>query len=113
MADNLISNSDQINLKGTLLALIHGNVTHLKKRDNMRKMRVFAFKGVDTLVRERDSLGEEFEQMAVKYFDIAKGYCLNETELEDFRKLYEMKLKVDILQLIDEMSPLNLATLAA
>ena len=79
----------------------------------MRKMRVFAFKGVDALVRERDSLGEAFEHVAAKYFDIAKGYCLNEAELEDFRKLYEMKLKVDILQLTDEMSPLNLATLGA
>ena len=76
-------------------------------------MRVFAFKGVDALVRERDSLGEAFEHVAVKYFDIAKRYCLNEAELDDLRKLYEMKLKVDILQLTDEMSPLNLATLAA
>ena len=95
-----------------MLALVHGNVTHLKKRDNMRKMRAFAFKGVDALVRERESLGEAFEHVAVKYFDIAKGYCLNKEELEDFRKLYEMKLKVDIVQLTDEMSPLNQATLA-
>lgn len=43
---NLIRNASEINLKGTLLALVHGNVAHLKRRDNMRLMFEFAVKGV-------------------------------------------------------------------
>ena len=35
---NLIRNAQEINLKGTLLALVHGNVAHLKRRDNLRLM---------------------------------------------------------------------------
>ena len=77
MATNLIENADQINLKGTLLALVNGNVTHLKRRHNMRLMKSFAFRGLDTLARERKSLGDSFDHVAVKYFDIAKAYCLN------------------------------------
>jgi len=35
---NLIRNSEEINLKGVLLALVNGNVAHLKRRENMRLM---------------------------------------------------------------------------
>ncbi len=43
---NLNRNAQEINLKGTLLALVNGNVAHLKRRDNMRLMNEFALKGV-------------------------------------------------------------------
>jgi hypothetical protein len=38
IAVNLIRNADEINLKGTILVLVSGNVTHLKLRANMRLM---------------------------------------------------------------------------
>lgn len=78
---NLIRNCDEINLKGVLLTLVHGNVAHLKRRENMRLMGQFAVKGVAAIARERLSLGNHFEQYCVKYFDIAKRYCLNADDL--------------------------------
>ena len=77
----------------------------------MRLMRQFAFKGVDALVRERNSLGESFEHVAVKYFDIGRRYCLHKGEVEDFKLLFDQKLKMDIVQITDEMSPLNVAAM--
>jgi hypothetical protein len=60
IAVNLIRNADEINLKGTLLALVHGNVAHLKKRENIRLMGQFAVKGVSAIKREKESLGTNF-----------------------------------------------------
>lgn len=39
MVVNLIRNIGDINLKGVLLVLAHGNMAHLKRRANMRLMR--------------------------------------------------------------------------
>ena len=58
---NLIRNSKEINLKGVLLALVHGNVAHLKRRESMRLMHKFAVRGVEALARERVSLGGNFD----------------------------------------------------
>ncbi len=73
-AVNLIKRSDEINLKGTFLALIHGNVACLKKRSNMRIMHQFSLNGIEALSRERESVGKTFNEVAVKYFDIASRY---------------------------------------
>jgi len=43
----------------------------------MRLMHTFAVKGVEGLARERKSLGDSFEHMTVRYYDIASRYCLN------------------------------------
>ena len=67
-----------------MLVIVNCQVIHLKRRDNMRLLRQFACKGIDSLVRERDSLGKSFEHTVVKYFDIAKEYCLIKAELEEF-----------------------------
>lgn len=53
VAVNLTRNSEDINLKGSMLVLCNGNVSHLKKRDNIRIMRQFAFKQIIALKRER------------------------------------------------------------
>jgi hypothetical protein len=81
---NLNRNAHEINLKGTLLALVNGNVAHLKRRDSMRLMNEFALKGVQAIRREQNSMGANFDQICVKYFDIAKRYCLNSA---DYSKL--------------------------
>jgi hypothetical protein len=71
---NLVRNSHEINLKGTVLALHSGNIAKLKLRHNMRLMHTFAIKGVEALARERISLGGGFEHMTVRYYDIASRY---------------------------------------
>ena len=73
----------------------------------MRLMQAFAFKGVNALVRERNSLGDSFEHVAVKYFDIGKPYCLKKSDEEEFQAIFEQKLKLDIVKLTNEMSPLS------
>lgn len=47
IAVNLTRNADHINLKGTMMALVHGSLSHLKKRENLRKMRKFALLGIE------------------------------------------------------------------
>ena len=54
----LLQNIDEVNLKGVMLVLVNGQVVHLRKRDNIRKLRNVAFKGIGALARERNSLGE-------------------------------------------------------
>ena len=73
----LLQNIDEVNLKGVMLVLVNGQVVHLRKRDNIRRLRDVAFKGIGALVRERKSLGENFDLFAVKYYETAKLYCLN------------------------------------
>ena len=58
LISQLLQNIDQVNLKGVMLVLVNGQVVHLRKRDNIRKLRDVAFKGIGALVRERNSLGE-------------------------------------------------------
>ena len=53
LAVNLIRNLSDINLKGVFLVLAHGNMAHLKRRSNVRLMRQFAVKGVETLAAEK------------------------------------------------------------
>lgn len=57
----LTRNVQEMNLKGVLLTLVHGNVAHLKTRDNIRAMFIFAVHGVDILARERNSIGSNFD----------------------------------------------------
>ena len=54
----LIEKSDQINIKGAIMMLINGRLWTHKKRDNMRMMKDFAVRCIDTLARERLSLGD-------------------------------------------------------
>lgn len=64
-------------------------------------------KGIGALKRERDSLGTNFDQMCVKYFDIAHRYCLNKHEYEQMVQQFELLLQVDIHRLTEELSPLG------
>ena len=77
MAVHLIRRGDEINLKGTTLVLCHANLSHLKKRDNLRLFMKFAIQQVQVLERERKALGDFFNQVAVKYFEISLNYALN------------------------------------
>ncbi len=59
--------------------MAHGNVTHLKKRNNVRLLRQFAVKGIDTLADERGSINDDstFEMVCAKYYEYAYRFCLN------------------------------------
>ncbi len=104
---NLNRNAHEINLKGTLLALVNGNVAHLKRRDSMRLMNEFALKGVQAIRREQNSMGANFDQICVKYFDIAKRYCLNSADYSKLVQKFEQELYIDIVKLTEDSSPLG------
>ena len=104
---NLIRNSHEINLKGTILALHSGNITKLKLRHNMRLMNTFAVKGVEALARERQSLGDSFEHMTVRYYDISSRYCLNADLHQTLVDKFSEVLDIDIVKLSDTLSPLG------
>ena len=63
-----------------MLVLVNGQLVHLKKRDNIRRLKEVGFKGMDALVRERASLGETFELVAAMYYEAVKLYCLNQKD---------------------------------
>jgi hypothetical protein len=107
MSTSLTRQVHEMNLKGVLLVLVNGNVAHLKTRDNIRALFVFAVSGVEILARERNSIGGDFDQMAVKYFDIAKRYCLNGNDYQKLLLKYETSLSMDIEKTMQEMSPLG------
>ena len=58
---NLIQEAENINARGAILMLINGRLWSHKKRDNLRMMKDFAVRAIETLVRERNSLGDQFE----------------------------------------------------
>lgn len=94
LATNLVLKISEINLKGILLVLAHGNMAHLKKRTNIRIMRQFAVKGIAALEEERHSLGDEsvFEQLCVKYYDYALKYCLNKEDRDQLEAAFSKLL---------------------
>ena len=47
------------------MMLINAKLWCHKKRDNLRMMKDFSVKAVECLVRERNSLGDQFEQYCV------------------------------------------------
>ena len=103
---NLIRNSDEINLKGIMLVLVHGNLAHVKRNSNMRLMAQFAFRGVQALDRERESIGDNYDQVCVKYFEIARRYCLNNVELDKLGNFFK-EIDIEIVKLCDEYHPLG------
>lgn len=82
IAVNLLRNLNEINLKGLFLVLAHGNMAHLKKRDNVRLMRQVAVKGVQTILDEKRAINDEntFEMVCAKYYEYSIRYCLNQQD---------------------------------
>lgn len=76
---NLIRNISEINLKGIFLVLAHGNVAHLKRRNNVRLLRQFAVKGIETLKDEKKTINDDksFELVCAKYYEYSYRFCLN------------------------------------
>jgi len=62
---NLIEHSETINARGAIMMLINAKLWCHKRRDNLRMMKDFAIRAVECLVRERNSLGDQFEQYCV------------------------------------------------
>ena len=58
---NLIHEAENINARGAIMMLINGRLWSHKKRDNLRMMKDFAVRAIETLVRERNSLGDQFD----------------------------------------------------
>ena len=78
----LINSADQINVKGIFYCLIHGKGPYLKKRSNMRLMMEFGLKGLEALIRERESMGKDFDTFVVHYYQLLTKYCPNGQQLE-------------------------------
>lgn len=72
---NLIKHVDDLDLKGTLLALANGSVAYLKFKDMMGLMHEFSIKGVKALDREKESLGDDFINTCLRFYQTAKLYC--------------------------------------
>ena len=87
------------------MMLINGKLWAHKRRDNLRMMKDFAVRAIESLVRERNSLGDQFEQYCVQYYDLTKTYCLKNEDLQQVQRVFEQKLQVDILELEKELNP--------
>ena len=107
MIVNLIRTANDINLKGTMLVLVNGSITGVKRRSNTRLMHQFSLKGIQALKRERNSLGKDFENVAVKYYDIAKCFNLNAGNQRELISAFKKELGVDIVALIEKISPMG------
>ena len=99
MAVNLIRNIKDINLKAILLVLANGNIAHIKQRSNMRLMRQFAVKGIETLKDEKDNINNEktFENVCAKYYEYAFVYCLNKKDNKELILKFKEEIGIDIV----------------
>ena len=79
---NLVDHAEHINARGAIMMLINGKLWAHKRRDNLRMMKDFAVRAIESLVRERNSLGDQFEQYCVQYYDLTKTYCLKNEDLQ-------------------------------
>lgn len=96
---NLIEHSDNINARGAIMMLINGRLWSHKKRDNLRMMKDFSVRAIGCLVRERQSLGDQFEQYCVQYYDLTKEFCLKKEDLKHVQNVFQERLKLDIVAL--------------
>ena len=106
---NLQRNISEINLKGIFLVLAQGNVAHLKRRNNVRLLRQFAIRGIDTLIDERDSINDQetFDMVCAKYYEYSYRYCLNTQDREEMHTKFRETLGLDIVELVERISPLG------
>ena len=106
---NLQRNISEINLKGIVLVLAQGNVAHLKRRNNVRLLRQFAIRGIDTLKDERDSINDKdtFDMVCAKYYEYSYRYCLNAQDKEEMHAKFREVLGIDIVELVERISPLG------
>lgn len=109
MVVNLQRNINEINLKGVFLVLAHGNMAHLKRRANVRLMRQFAVRGIDTLKEEKEAINDDsaFEMVCAKYYEYSVRYCLNQQDREELHTKFKEALGIDIVELVDRLSPLG------
>ena len=96
-------------MKGIFLVLAQGNVAHLKRRNNVRLLRQFAIRGIDTLKEERDTINdpETFEMVCAKYYEYSYRYCLNAQDKEEMHNKFRDVLGIDIAELVERISPLG------
>ena len=98
---------DEMNMKGIFSVLVHANVAQMRRRDNMRVVTDFTIKAIDVLARERTSMGDNFEQVAVHYFDLARNFHVVESDVDRLRLAFEQKLNMDVEEARKELSPLG------
>ena len=80
------------------MVLAHGNVAHLKRRNNVRLLRQFAVKGIETLKEERKSINDEqsFEMVCAKYYEYSYRFCLNTEQKQELKDKFRTTLDIDI-----------------
>eukprot|EP00347_Sterkiella_histriomuscorum_P015889 403355301 len=107
MIQQLTVRVEDINIKGVFLVLAHGNMAHLKKRDNMRLMHQFSLKALESLQEELKRLPKQHSQdyqlrIVFNFYQYSLKYCLNAQMKQDLITKMSECTGVDMVQLIQE-----------
>ncbi|CDW89579.1 UNKNOWN [Stylonychia lemnae] len=100
----LINRIEDINIKGVFLIMAHGNVAHLKKRDNIRLMNKFNLKATQILGEEVARLEghpDKQRMLVMSFHEYAIKYCLNVQERTDLKQMINQQTKLNIDEFID------------
>lgn len=71
-------------------------------------MQTFAIKGLAVLKRERESIGKDFEHIAVKYYDLAFRFYLGGAS-KSLVEAMNTELGLDILEVVKKLDPFSTA----
>ena len=75
-AVRLEQRANDLSLHDTMVLLLNGNITHLKRDAQIRIMFEFVLKGVKAVERERKKgFLDDFEARSWQYWQIARRYC--------------------------------------
>lgn len=74
-ATRLEKRAQDLDLHSTMVVLLNGNVTHLKRHAQIRIMYEFVVKGVSAIGREQVFLGEDLEITCWQYWQMGRRYC--------------------------------------
>jgi len=82
--------SDQLNLKGVLQVILHANIAHLKKRDNIRQAHKLTLAGIEVLFREAEMIENKIdrEHLLVQYYTKSLVFCLNQDKVEELNSRF-------------------------
>ena len=71
-------------------------------------MQTFAIKGLAVLKRERESIGKDFEHIAVKYYDLAFRFYFGGAA-SSLIEAMNTELEMDIIAVVKKLDPFSTA----
>lgn len=80
-ATNLAERGDELGIRSTMLVLMNGMVTHLKRHAQIRIMYKFMIKGVARIDKEREHIGGDLDEVCILYFTVGQKYCHGKEQL--------------------------------